>query len=414
MTERNVEKQEKADLVVTERGLQVTSLTELGRLADALVAGQMAPKGSNKATVVVAMLYGMNVGLSPLQAIQHVAVINGRPSLWGSGIAAVILHSGLLESAPETVYEGQGDQYKCTVTMRRKGVGAVKHSFSWADAKAAKLTSKDPWRCYPARMLYWRAYGRCANDLFADVLKGLYFAEEAVDLEPSSYTVEAAPTPQNVTPQVAPPVAPWETPAPAQAQAQVGVEISAGHPQPVSAPVPAQAPPVQHAPIPAGPPPAVPPVAPPPAPSIDEQARQMAAAQGLATDPTNPFGGGPPPVQMMAPALPPQAQPATVVMPPPAPTSALEDRVGPAESIPPAASIPSPTPPAEPQKELLTVTSDDVASLWETWSKELRPGLTHDQLSAIRKTVGVRSIHPRMGQDKLEATILAAEALLKM
>ena len=62
------------------------------------------------------MQWGAEIGLQPLQAMQNIAVINGRPSLWGDAVLALVRSSGLLEQFEETQTE---DMATCTV--KRKG-----------------------------------------------------------------------------------------------------------------------------------------------------------------------------------------------------------------------------------------------------------------------------------------------------
>jgi hypothetical protein len=47
--------------------------------------------------VMVAILHGLEVGLTPMNALQSIAVINGRPTIWGDGAVGLIRASGLLE-----------------------------------------------------------------------------------------------------------------------------------------------------------------------------------------------------------------------------------------------------------------------------------------------------------------------------
>jgi len=65
---------------------------------------------------------------------------------------------------------------------KRKNRTAVTRSFSMVDATKANLANKEgPWRSYPGRMRQMRARGFALRDSFADVLKGISIAEEAMD-----------------------------------------------------------------------------------------------------------------------------------------------------------------------------------------------------------------------------------------
>lgn len=160
--------------------LTPTSIDEAMRFADMLSKSALVPKDyqGNPANCVIAMQWGMEIGLQPLQAMQSIAVINGRPAIWGDAMIALVKGSGLLESIVEDV----GDT-AATCTVKRRGEGEVSRSFSMEDAKKAGLAGKQgPWAQYPKRMLQMRARAWALRDVFPDVLRGVFVAEEAQDM----------------------------------------------------------------------------------------------------------------------------------------------------------------------------------------------------------------------------------------
>ena len=89
----------------------------------------------NPTAACVAIMHGKSLGLNPWQAVQSIAVINGRPTLWGDGLVAVVQRSGQCEGI-ETNYEGEGDKLAAVVTVHRKGqTRPYSQRFSVADAK---------------------------------------------------------------------------------------------------------------------------------------------------------------------------------------------------------------------------------------------------------------------------------------
>jgi hypothetical protein len=54
-------------------------------------------------------------------------------------------------------------------------------SFTWKDADKQGLTTKDNWKRMPKEMLYARCLAKGANRIGADLLLGLYTAEEMAD-----------------------------------------------------------------------------------------------------------------------------------------------------------------------------------------------------------------------------------------
>jgi hypothetical protein len=159
------------------------TLEEAWRLAGALAASGMTPKsyGADQNKIMVGMMAGAEVGLTPMAALQSIAVIGNNPSLWGDGALGLIQASGLLEDMEEA-----DDGTTATCTMKRKGrTTPITRSFSMEDAKRAGLSGKaGPWTQYPARMRQMRARAFAMRDGFADVLRGLHIAEEARDYAP--------------------------------------------------------------------------------------------------------------------------------------------------------------------------------------------------------------------------------------
>lgn len=130
---------------------------------------------------LIAMQWGMEVGLKPLQALQNIAVINGRPSIWGDALIALVLASPVCKGVVER-YEGTGEDYRAVCVAKRHGAEDVVSEFSLRDAKAAGLFGKQgPWTQYRDRMLKMRARAFALRDQFADVIKGISIAEESMD-----------------------------------------------------------------------------------------------------------------------------------------------------------------------------------------------------------------------------------------
>ncbi|WP_336951233.1 transcriptional regulator [Acinetobacter sp. AS167] len=171
--------------------LTPSNLTEAMQIADLLANSEIVPKDYQKkpGNILVAMQWGAEIGLQPLQALQNIACINGRPSLWGDAVLALVRNSGLLEQFEETQTE---DMATCIV--KRKGQKAVTKTFSKEDAKRAGLLSKQgPWTQYPKRMMQMRARGYALRDEFTDILKGFGVAEEERDKE-----IDVTPEPANI------------------------------------------------------------------------------------------------------------------------------------------------------------------------------------------------------------------------
>lgn len=162
------------------------SIDEIWRIARMAVVGKMAPKSliegkdPDEATsaCAVAIMAGAELGLTPLMSLRSYAVVNGRPSLWGDGIKAVVRNSGLCEY----IETGATLEAGWCEAKRRDTAEVKRVEFTIEQAKRAKLTDKaGPWKDHTDMMLERRATFRCLNDLFADVLGGIANGEEALD-----------------------------------------------------------------------------------------------------------------------------------------------------------------------------------------------------------------------------------------
>lgn len=145
-------------------------------------------------SIVVALQYGAEMGLGPMASLQNIAVINGRPRLWGDGLLAVCRASGRFDEAAfeEKIVQENGDMVAYCTVRRLPNGKPITRSFSMSQAQRAGLTGKDAWKMYPERMLQLRARGFACRDAFADALLGIPIAE----LEDEDFYVEelAAPS----------------------------------------------------------------------------------------------------------------------------------------------------------------------------------------------------------------------------
>lgn len=149
-----------------------------------LADSDMVPKDfkGKPGNCLVAIQWGMEIGLKPLQAMQNIAVINGRPSLWGDSVIALARNSPVCEYIVE-----EDDGRTATCKVKRRGEPEQVRTFSMDDAKLAGLIGKQgPWSQYPKRMRQMRARAFAIRDVFPDVLKGLPVAEELMDMPQST------------------------------------------------------------------------------------------------------------------------------------------------------------------------------------------------------------------------------------
>lgn len=183
-------------------GIQLTRFEDALRFSEMIAKTDFIPQSfkGNSGNVFAALQMGAELGLAPMQSLQNIAVINGRPSVWGDAMLALIQSHPECEDVVEEVV-GAGTSMVATCAIKRRGRTAVVRSFSMEEAKIAGLAGKQgPWQQYPKRMLQMRARGFACRDAFPDRLRGFITVEEAQDhpaqtIETPVGTVITDPTP---------------------------------------------------------------------------------------------------------------------------------------------------------------------------------------------------------------------------
>lgn len=186
----------RAPLKLTRGGVELETFDDAWRLAHAIAKTPFKPKGfESPESVLMAMMFARNIGLDPITGIQNIAVINGRPTVWGDALKAIVSSSQECEWIHEE-FEGEypSDDFKAVCTTQRKGKPKqARYEFSIADAKTAGLWGKQgPWQQYPKRMLQMRARGFCVRDEYPDVTKGIYATEEMEGVEITGQAMSAS------------------------------------------------------------------------------------------------------------------------------------------------------------------------------------------------------------------------------
>lgn len=139
---------------------------------------------SSPEEAMVRMLTGRELGLTMMQSLRGVYVVEGNPSL------SAALKQSICLAHPATcevfrMIESTAE--KATYRVKRKGEPEQDFTWTIADAKTALLLNrgKDPsqsnWSKYPRRMLQARAKSEAADVVFSDLLLGFPTREEMED-----------------------------------------------------------------------------------------------------------------------------------------------------------------------------------------------------------------------------------------
>lgn len=170
------------------RSLMPNNIDEAYRIATAFSRSDFIPKEyrGNADNCFCAINLGMEIGLPPMRALQSIAVVNGKPSIYGDAQLALVRNSGKLTHFKE-YYDGEEgkDNFAAVCEIKREGDSEITiEKFSIADAKKANLWGKSgPWTTHPKRMMRYKARAFALRDKFADVLLGLTHSVEEMQGE---------------------------------------------------------------------------------------------------------------------------------------------------------------------------------------------------------------------------------------
>lgn len=156
------------------------------KLAQRVNATPFVPKAmqGKPEHVLACVLYGKELGLGPMQALNSIHVIEGRAA------ASPELMRALVASAGHRIDITENTNEACTMKGVRVDTQA-EATVRWTldDAKLANLTGKDNWRKYPRAMLAARATSELCRLLFPDVIAGLSYTPEEVESISDARTV---------------------------------------------------------------------------------------------------------------------------------------------------------------------------------------------------------------------------------
>lgn len=188
------------------------NLAELSSLSEIFLKSGFFRDAKDAAQCVTKMIYGAELGLGPMQSMMGVYIVDGKPTLSAATIATLIKRSGRY-----TYRVTRLDAEACVITFfERTAAGTWEEAggsgFTMADAQAAGLAGKGPWKAYARNMLWARALTNGARWYCADVFGGAVYTPEEMGAPVDADGAPVAPPP----PPSAAPFAERATAAPAQ------------------------------------------------------------------------------------------------------------------------------------------------------------------------------------------------------
>ena len=134
-------------------------------------------------SVFAAVLYGEELGLGPMQSLNSIHVIEGKPSMAPELMRALVFKAGHRIDVKVCM----NDQ---VILFGRRADSGSEATVTWTmkDAQNAGLAGRGAWKTYPRAMLLARATSELCRMLFADVVAGLsYTPEEAASIVGSEW-----------------------------------------------------------------------------------------------------------------------------------------------------------------------------------------------------------------------------------
>jgi hypothetical protein len=187
-----IPKPEKAQINISgyngSKSLMPNTIDEAYRIANAFSKSNFIPQAyrGKPDDAFAAINLGMEIGLPPMRSLQSIAVVNGKPCVYGDAQLALVRSSGTLTLFEES-YEGGEGQEDFAAVCKLQRVGDPEptiEKFTIKDAKMAQLWGKTgTWTTHPKRMMRYKARAFALRDKFADVLLGLTHSVEEMEGE---------------------------------------------------------------------------------------------------------------------------------------------------------------------------------------------------------------------------------------
>jgi hypothetical protein len=130
--------------------------------------------------ILTTMKMGLELGISPLEALNEIYIVNGKPSSSGKLLAALIWRAGHIIICTPGV---EGAEVKTWRKINGEYHAMPVVTFTKEDAERAGLMDKDTYKQYPQAMMSWRAITLAARLHFPDVVSSIGYTQEEAGLE---------------------------------------------------------------------------------------------------------------------------------------------------------------------------------------------------------------------------------------
>jgi len=143
--------------------------------------------------ILIILQMGAEFGLKPLQAINMINVIQGKPSVSSQGMIALIR-----QRYPAAIIKIELDDAnivaKCTMGRCQEDTATYTSTWDMKRATKMELAHRPQYKKQPLNMLKWRAVSDAARTVFPDVISGLYTEDEVNDFSNHKGEEKSEPT----------------------------------------------------------------------------------------------------------------------------------------------------------------------------------------------------------------------------
>lgn len=165
------------------------SMAAAKQLGDALADTDLVPKDykGKPGNAAAAILYGAELGLNPIQSLQQIFVVHGSPAIYARTAVALLKRHGIVVQTVSSTNEA------VTVRATDPRTGQVEEStWDYARAQLAGYTSNKKYDTDPQAMLYAKSAMEVCRKIAPDILLGIPYSREELDLEAPPTKVASA------------------------------------------------------------------------------------------------------------------------------------------------------------------------------------------------------------------------------
>ncbi len=165
------------------------SMAAAKQLGDALADTDLVPKDykGKPGNAAAAILYGAELGLNPIQSLQQIFVVHGSPAIYARTAVALLKRHGIVIQTVSSTNQA------VAVRATDPRTGQVEEStWDYDRAKLAGYTTNKKYDTDPQAMLYAKAAMEVCRKIAPDVLLGIPYSREELDLESPPAKVASA------------------------------------------------------------------------------------------------------------------------------------------------------------------------------------------------------------------------------